>query len=49
MPWHLAQTGFNKTVATSNFDKRLLIEQIRYLETEHPLACDTEEHFSDHN
>ena len=33
----------------SNFDKRLLIEQIRYMETEHPLACDSEEHFSDHN
>mgnify|MGYP001827589322 CR=1 FL=1 len=49
MPRHLAQTGFNKTVATSNFDKRLLIEQIRYMETEHPLACDTEEHFSDHS
>ena len=36
-------------MAISNFDKRLLIEQIRYLETEHPLACDTEEHFSDHD
>ena len=33
----------------SNFDKRLLIEQIRYIETEHPLACDTEEDFSGHN
>ncbi|RKZ67921.1 MAG: hypothetical protein DRQ44_05060 [Gammaproteobacteria bacterium] len=41
--------GFNQTVVVSNFDKRLLIEQIRYMETEHPLACDTEEHFSDHN
>ena len=27
----------------SNFDKRLLIEQIRYIETEHRLACDAEE------
>jgi len=36
-------------VVISNFDKRLLIEQIRYMETEHPLVCDTEEHFSDHN
>jgi hypothetical protein len=36
-------------VKISNFDKRLLIEQIRYMEKEHPLACDTEEHISDHN
>jgi len=36
-------------VATSNFDKRLLIEQIRYMEAEHPLACDTKEHSSDDN
>jgi len=36
-------------VVISNFDKRLLIEQIRYIETEHPLACDTEEDFSGHN
>jgi hypothetical protein len=35
-------------VAISNFDKRLLIEQIRYMETDHPLACDTEEDFSSH-
>ena len=49
MSRHLAQTGYNKTVATSNFDKRFLIEQIRYMETESPLACDTEEHFSDDN
>ena len=33
----------------SNFDRRLQIEQIRYMETEHALACDSEEHFSDHN
>jgi len=31
------------TVTVSNFDKRLLIEQIRYIETEHRLACDAEE------
>lgn len=36
-------------MVVSNFDKRLLVEQIRYMETEHPLVCDTEEHFSDHN
>ncbi|MBE9559411.1 MAG: DUF2868 domain-containing protein [Proteobacteria bacterium] len=36
-------------MATSHFDKHLLIEQIRYMETEHPLACNTEEDFSDHN
>ncbi len=30
-------------MAISKFDKRLLIEQIRYMETDHPLACDTEE------
>jgi len=36
-------------VVISNFDKRLQIEQIRYLETEHLLACDSEEHFSDYN
>jgi hypothetical protein len=36
-------------VVISNFNKRLLIEQIRYMEAEHPLACDTEEDFSDHN
>ena len=36
----------------SNFDKRLLIEQIRFMEAEHPLACDTEEvlpDFSEHS
>ena len=33
----------------SSFDKRVLIEQIRYLETEHPLACDNDESFSDHS
>jgi hypothetical protein len=33
-------------VATSDFDKQLLIEQIRYIEAEHPLACDTEDDFS---
>jgi hypothetical protein len=36
-------------VAISDFDKQLLIEQVRYIEAEHPLACDTEEDFSDHN
>ncbi len=34
---------------TSNFDKRLLIEQIRYIEAEHPFTGDTEQPFSDHN
>ncbi len=34
---------------TSNFDKRLLIEQIRYIEAEHPFANNTEQSFSDHN
>jgi hypothetical protein len=36
-------------VTTSNFDKRLLIEQIRYLEAEHKLACNDEQAFSDHS
>jgi len=31
------------TVTISNFDKRLLIEQVRYIESEHRLACDAEE------
>jgi hypothetical protein len=35
--------GFNQTVVVSNFDKHLLVEQIRYMETEHPLVCDTED------
>lgn len=30
-------------MAISNFDKRLLIEQIRYMETQHTFACDAEE------
>ena len=30
-------------MTTSNFDKRLLIEQIRYIEAEHRLASDTDE------
>jgi len=30
-------------VTISNFDKRLLIEQIRNMETQHTLACDAEE------
>jgi hypothetical protein len=34
-------------VTISKFDKSLLIEQIRYIETEHPLACDNEDQFSD--
>ncbi|NOQ88348.1 MAG: DUF2868 domain-containing protein [Gammaproteobacteria bacterium] len=33
----------------SNFDKRLLIEQIRYMETQQPLACDAEEKAPDHS
>jgi hypothetical protein len=36
-------------VTISNFDKQLLIEQIRYMETEHPLACDAEEVAADHS
>ena len=31
----------------SKFDKSLLIEQIRYIETQHTLACDNEEELSD--
>lgn len=30
-----------------NFDKSLLIEQIRYIETSHPLVCDNEEELAD--
>jgi len=30
------------TVTISNFDKRLLIEQVRYIEAEQVLSCDTE-------
>jgi hypothetical protein len=33
----------NPTVTISNFDKRLLIEQLRYIEAEQRLACDAEE------
>jgi hypothetical protein len=36
-------------VTTSNFDKRLLIEQIRYIEMQQSLACDTEEKAADHS
>jgi hypothetical protein len=36
-------------VTTSNFDKRLLIEQIRFMETQHALACDAEEKAADHS
>jgi hypothetical protein len=32
-----------QTVTISNFDKRLLIEQVRYMETEHTLACDDDD------
>ena len=32
----------------SNFDKRLLIEQIRYMELQQMLACDAEEQIPDH-
>ena len=39
----------NQAVTTSTFDKRLLIEQIRYMEAEHPLDCDNEEVFTDHS
>lgn len=35
-------------MTTSNFDKRLLIEQIRYIETQQSLACDTEDKAADH-
>ncbi len=31
----------------SHFDKSLLIEQIRYIETSHPLVCDHEEELAD--
>ncbi|MDT8281999.1 MAG: DUF2868 domain-containing protein [Gammaproteobacteria bacterium] len=34
-------------MTVSNFDKRLLIEQIRYMEAERKLACDAEQEFSD--
>ena len=33
----------NHTVAISNFDKRLLIEQLRYIETQQKLVCDADE------
>ncbi len=36
-------------MATSNFDKRLLIHQLRYIESDHPLVCNTEDDFSGHN
>ena len=36
-------------MTTSNFDKRLLIEQIRYIETQQSLACDAEEKAADHS
>lgn len=36
-------------MTTSNFDKRLLIEQIRYIETRQLLACDAEEKTADHS
>lgn len=32
----------------SNFDKRVLIEQVRYIETEQTLVCDNEEVFTEH-
>ena len=35
-------------MTTSNFDKRLLIEQIRYIEKQQSLACDAEEKAADH-
>jgi hypothetical protein len=38
-----------QAVTTSTFDKRIQIEQIRYLEAEHPLVCETEETFADHS
>ena len=34
-------------MTSSNFDKRLLIEQIRYMEAEHKLACDDEQALPD--
>lgn len=33
----------------SNFDKLLLIEQIRFIETQHALACDADEKTPDHS
>jgi hypothetical protein len=36
-------------VTISNFDKRLLIEQIRYMEAEHVLTCDAAEVSLDHS
>lgn len=36
-------------MAISSFDKHLLIEQVRYIEAEHPLACDSEGDFSARN
>ena len=36
-------------MVTSNFEKRLQIEQIRYMETGQAFACDTEEDFTGYN
>ena len=36
-------------MTTSNFDKRLLIEQIRFMETQNTLACDAEKNSPDHS
>jgi len=38
----------NQVVTTSTFDRRTQIEQIRYMEMEQALACDSEETFADH-
>lgn len=36
-------------MASSNFEKYLLIEQIRYIEKEYSLVCDSEAGFNDHS
>jgi hypothetical protein len=39
----------NQTVTISNFDKRVLIEQVRYIEKEHALACDDQSESPDYS
>ena len=39
----------NQTVTISNFDKRVLIEQVRYIEKEHTLACDDQSESPDYS
>ena len=36
-------------MAISKFDKQLQIEQIRYIETEHPLDCDSDPDLLEHS